>query len=390
MSVEVSTTFTVMAPGTMPEIFAGQRGPEAGGCYLYGRHFNPTVHALASELAAMEGTEAAYCTASGMSAIVGALLQLCHQGSSIVAGHGIYGGTFALLAEFLPKRCGIETTFVDTCDLEAVDAALATGAKVLYVETLANPTLRVADIPALAECAHRHGAKLVVDNTFCPLVVSPARLGADVVVHSLTKFINGSSDAIGGVICGSREFVGSLMDLHDGALMLMGPTMDPRVASQMSLRLPHLGLRMTEHCRRAQIFAQRLHELGLPVIHPALPHHPQHALLRRLANDGIGLCGLLALELPDADIAARLMDELQNAQRFGYIAVSLGYHDTLMSCSAASTSSELDPQSLQRAGISAGLLRLSIGYTGTLEDRWAQLLAGLRAVGLLDATTTGC
>jgi len=383
MSIEASTTFTVLEPGTMPEIFAGLRGPDEGGCYLYGRHFNPTVYALGAELAAIEGTDAAYCTSSGMAAIVSTVLQLCDHGDHVVSGNTIYGGSFALLREFLPRKAGIETTFVDVTDHAAIEAAFTRRTRVLYVETVSNPTLAVADIPRLASMARGHGAALVVDNTFSPMVVSPSRLGADVVVHSLTKFISGASDIIAGAICGTQEFVTGLMDLHLGSLMLLGPTMDPRVAFHLSTRLPHLGIRMAEHSRRAEAFARRLDQLGLEVTYPGLPSHPQHELLKSLANPGYGFGGLLALDLKTREVADRLMDVLQNDMRFGYMAVSLGYHDTLMSCSASSTSSELSEKDQADAGISPGLVRMSVGYTGSLEQRWEQLHAALRRLGLV-------
>jgi len=384
MSVETSTTFTVMEPDVMPEIFAGQRGPEHGGCYLYGRHFNPTVYVLGRELAAIEGTDAAYATASGMSAIVVSLAQLCDHGDHIVASSAVYGGTHALLNEFLPAKSNVTTSFVDITDLAAVEAACTERTRVVYAETMSNPTLAVADITRLADIAHARDAKLVIDNTFCPLIVSPAQLGADVVVHSLTKFINGASDVIAGAVCGDADFITQLMDLHMGALMLMGPTMDPRVAFQISMRLPHLGLRMAAHSRRAQTFAERLADLGVPVTYPGLPDHPQHELLARMAHPDYGFGGLLCIDLGSVDRANALMDALQNRDRFGYVAVSLGYHNTLMSCSATSTSSELSAQEQARAGISPGLLRMSVGYTGSLEQRWTQLVEGLRATGVID------
>jgi len=186
MSIETSTTFTVMQADTLPLLFRGLKGPDEGGCFLYGRHFNPTVYVLGRQMAALEGAESGYCTASGMGAISSVLLQLCRQGDHVVASHTVYGGTFALLKDFLPKRTGVETSFVDTNDLAAVEAAFRPETRVLYVESIANPTLRVADIPALAEIAHARGARLVVDNTFSPLILSPIRLGADIVVHSIT------------------------------------------------------------------------------------------------------------------------------------------------------------------------------------------------------------
>lgn len=381
MSIEASTTFTVMKAGTLPAIFQGKQGPD-GGCYLYGRHFNPTVYVLGRELAALEGSEAAYCAASGMSAIAAVLLQLCDHGDHVVASSAIYGGTFALLRDFLPAKAGLQVSFVDVTDPAAVEAAITPRTKVVYCETMSNPTLRVPDLPRLAEIAHRHGAKLVVDNTFTPLVVSPIQHGADVVVHSLTKFVSGASDTIAGAVCGTTEFVMSMMDLHMGSLMLLGPTMDPRVAYAISLRLPHLGLRMREHSRRAQIFAERLTEAGLKVIYPGLPEHPDHALLERLGNAEYGFGGVLCVDLGTVERANRFMELLQNRDRFGFMAVSLGYFDTLMTCPAATTSSEMREDELRRAGISPGLVRISIGYTGTVEQRWRQMEDALEELGV--------
>jgi methionine-gamma-lyase len=247
---------------------------------------------------------------------------------------------------------------------------------------MANPTLAVPDIPRLSQIAHSHGARLVVDNTFCPVIISPAPLGADVVVHSLTKFISGSSDIIAGAICGTEEFIGSLMDLKLGALMLLGPTMDPTVAFNISLRLPHLGIRMAEHSRRALVFAERLEQRGIRVVYPGLPRHPHHETLKELSNEGFGYGGMLAIDTGDAVKANKLMEILQNKDRFGYIAVSLGYFDTLMTRSAVSTSSELSDDDKAAAGISSGLVRMSIGYTGSIEQRWDQLDDALRSVDL--------
>ena len=239
-SIESSTTFTVIDPETMPEIFAGRLGPDDahGGCYLYGRHFNPTVFVLGRQIAALDGAESAYCAASGLGAITAAILQCVEAGDHIVCATGIYGGTYALLHDYLPKRTGITTTFVDITDLDQVRSAITDRTKIVYAETLSNPTLQVADIPSLSEISKANGCSLIIDNTFAPCIVSPARLGADVTVHSLTKFISGGSDVIAGAVSGSTEFVQSLMDLKDGSLMLLGPTMDPSVAFQLILRVP--------------------------------------------------------------------------------------------------------------------------------------------------------
>lgn len=381
MSIEASTTFTVMDAETMPQIFHGLRGPDTGGCYLYGRHFNPTVYVLGRELAALEGTASAYCTASGMAAITAVIMQLCNSGDHVVSSGTIYGGTYAFLAEYLPKKAGVTTTFVNTSDLAAVEAAITPKTKLIYAESLSNPTLRVANIPALADIAHRHGLPLVIDNTFTPILLSPAALGADIVVHSLTKFISGASDIVGGVVCGSSEFVMSLMDVHNGSLMLLGPTMDPKVAAELSLRVPHLPMRMKAHGERALFFAERLQQRGFDVVYPGLPNHADHALARQLVRGEYGFGGIFTIDLGSSERAFRCMELLQNADRFGYMAVSLGYFDTLMSCSASSTSSEMSDEALRRAGISPGLVRMSIGYTGSIDQRWKQMEDALRVLG---------
>ena len=387
MSIEASTTFTVMDPGTMPELFEGRKAaPE--GCYLYGRHFNPTVYQLGRQLAAIEGTEAAYCAASGMAAISAAVLQLCESGDHIVASNTVYGGTYALMHDFLPSKANIRTTFVDITDLGAVKAAMTGKTKVIYAESIANPTLRVANIPALAKLAHAHDTQLVIDNTFSPLVLSPASLGADIVVHSMTKFINGASDIIAGAVCGSTDFIQGLMDLHEGPLMILGPTMDPTVASKISLRIPHLGLRMAEHAIRAQVFAERLQALGVPVAYPGLPGHPDFNLMEKLRCDDYGFGGILTLNLGSEQKANELMDLLQNKYGFGFMAVSLGYFDTLMSCPGSSTSSEMTDEDLDSAGISDGLVRMSVGYTGTVEQRWRQLERALLDIGAIQMPLT--
>jgi methionine-gamma-lyase len=373
-----------MEPDTMPAMFEGLKGHDAG-CYLYGRHFNPTVYNLGLQLAAIEGTDAAYCTASGMGAIASTVLALCDAGDHVVASNAVYGGTYALLHDFLPAKAGITTTFVDITDLDAVRAAITDRTRLVYTESVANPTLRVADVPKLAGIAHGAGARLAVDNTFSPLILSPVALGADVVVHSITKFISGMSDIIAGAVCGTREFIESLMDLHQGSLMLLGPTMDPLVASKLSLRIPHLPIRMAAHGERALMLAERLHELGLSVAYPGLAHHPDHALFDELRCPDYGFGGVMTLDMGDLAAANALMERLQNHYRFGFMAVSLGYFDTLMSCSGSSTSSELSDADKAAAGISPGLIRFSIGYTGTAEQRWQQLRGALTDLGVLDA-----
>ncbi|KAJ8632383.1 hypothetical protein MRB53_025719 [Persea americana] len=372
MSIEASATFTVMEPDTMRRMFTGELGPDRD-FFIYSRHFNPTVLNLSRQMAAIEGTEAAYCTASGMAAISSVLLQICSSGGHVVASGCLYGGTHALLTHFLPRACNITTTFVDAADLVAVREAIKEGeTKVLYVESMSNPTLAVANIPDLCAIAHERGVMVVVDNTFAPMVLSPARLGADVVVHSISKFISGGADIIAGVVCGPASLVNSMMDLHQGTLMLLGPTMNAKIAFEISERLPHLALRMKEHCQRALAYATRMKKLGLKVNYPGLEDHPQHALLKSMANPGYGFGGILTVDMGTEEKANRLMHYLQNCSQFGFMAVSLGYYETLMSCSGSSTSSEMNAEEKEFAGISPGLVRMSIGYSGTLEHRWSQ------------------
>lgn len=372
MSIEASATFTVMEPETMRRMFAGELGPDRD-FFIYSRHFNPTVLNLSRQMAALEGTEAAYCTASGMSAISSVLMQLCSSGGHVVASRTVYGGTHALLTHFFPRACNITTTFVDISDHEMVNTAIVQGrTKVLYFESISNPTLTVSNIPELSRLAHDKGVTVVVDNTFSPVVLSPARLGADVVVHSISKFISGGADIIAGAVCGPANLVSSMMDLHQGALMLLGPTMNPKVAFELSERIPHLAMRMKEHCHRALTFATRMKKLGLKVTYPGLEDHPHHELLKSMANKEYGFGGLLCLDMETEEKANRLMNYLQNFAQFGFMAVSLGYYETLMSCSGSSTSSELNAEEKALAGISPGLIRMSVGYIGTLEQKWRQ------------------
>ena len=380
-SISRSSTFTVIDPATMPDIFQGLRGPDKNGCFLYSRHYNPTVSVLSRYLAAMEGTESAMCTASGMSAIACTLLQLCRHGDHIVASNTIYGGTHALLDEMLPEM-GIATTFVDPFSNQDFKNAVNARTKVLYVETMGNPTLHIADLPALGRLATERGLTLVVDNTFTPMLVTPALHGAHVVVYSLTKFINGASDIIAGAICTSNDLILKLKDLHTGRAMLLGPTMDPRIAFDMIQRLPHLAIRMREHSRRAMAIAQHLEQAGVSVIYPGLSSHPQHGLFTNMLNQGYGYGGMLAIDCGTQRQAEHFMSVLQNEEDFGYIAVSLGYYDTLMSCSSSSTSSEIPPEDQDKMGLSPGLVRLSIGFSGTLEARIRQMDRAIRMAGL--------
>ncbi|CAA0839927.1 Methionine gamma-lyase, partial [Striga hermonthica] len=301
MSIEASVTFTVMDPDDLRRINSGELGPEQGN-YIYSRQSNPTVHALGRLMAALEGTEAAYCTASGMSAISSVLLQLCSAGDHVVASRTLYGGTHALLGEFLPRACGLQVSRVDVRDHEMVRREMVAGrTKVLYFEAMSNPALTVANVPELCRIAHDKGVTVVVDNTFAPMVISAGRLGADVVVHSISKFISGGADILAGAVCGPTNLLNSMMRVEDGAFMLLGPTMNPKVAFELWERLPHLGLRMKEHSRRALEYATRMKKLGLKVIYPGLEDHPDHALFNSISNKEYGYGGILCVDMETQD-----------------------------------------------------------------------------------------
>ena len=369
-SIEPSTTFTTMNPETMRALFKGEGGPQDG-CFLYARHFAPNSLRLGMRIAAMEDTEIAYPTASGMSAISATLMQLLNPGDHIVSSGAIYGGTHALLQNFLP-RFGINSTFVRPADSDGFERAIQPTTKIIYVETEANPTMEIADLDRLAEMAHAKGALLVVDNTFTPLTFTPAHHQADIVIHSTTKFINGRSDAIGGAICSSHDLLLKLMDLNTGTLMLTGPVMDSRNAHQLNMYLNDLPLRIAAHSERALLFAQRMESLGLTVRYPGLSSHPQHQLAARMKNPNYGYGGMMNVDFGSVQRATAFVKKLQDLGG-GLNAVSLGYFDTLASVSGITTSSEIDGKQQTAMGLSPGLVRLSVGYTGTAESEWTKM-----------------
>jgi len=366
-SVTDSATYTFLQAKTMSDVFEG----EQQGCFLYSRHWNPTNKYLADALAAMEGTEEAWVTASGMGAITSAILQLCSSGDHIVSAMSIYGGTFAFLQNYLPKF-NIHTTFVDITNPDAVRKAITTKTKIIYTESMTNPMLQISDIPALAAIANDHQIKLVVDNTFTPMIIQPAALGAHIVVYSMTKFINGKNDCVAGAICGTHEFIGSLIDVNNGTAMLLGPALDPLRASNILKNLHTLHIRMQQHSRNAMYLAIKMKEAGLIVSYPGLPEHKGHETLKRLMNPDFGFGGMLAIDLVTSDRAAHFM-ELMESHDVGYLAVSLGYFKTLFSNSGKSTSSEVPEDIQQEMGLSAGLVRFSVGLDHNIELTWQRI-----------------
>lgn len=360
-SIADSSTFTYMAGKTMEMVFGGERE----GCYLYSRHMNPSTGYLAEAIAQMENTKAAHVSASGMGSISSTILQICKSGDHIISSRTIYGGTYAFMKNFLPKL-QIETSFVDTTNLEAVQAAITKNTKIIYCETVSNPLLEVSDIKKLAEIAKQNNLKLVVDNTFTPLVFSPKELGADIVIHSLTKFINGASDTLGGIICSDKEFIGQLIDVNDGAAMLLGPTMDAIRANGILKNLRTLPVRIKQHSYNANYLAHKFQELGLKIHYPGLKNHPQHELMKESMNKEFGFGGMLVLDVNTMENAYNVMEEMQN-ENIGYLAVSLGFYKTLFSAPGASTSSEIPEAEQDEMGISQGMIRMSIGLDNDIE-----------------------
>jgi len=360
-SITDSSTYTFLKAGTMEGVFEG----EIDGCYLYSRHWNPSNKYLSQALAQMEGTESASVTASGMGAITSTILQLCSAGDEIVSSRTIYGGTYAFMKNVLPKF-GIKTTFVDTVDLEAVKAAMTSNTKVVFCETISNPLLAVTDIRALSKLTANSEAQLVVDNTFSPMIFSPKELGADIVVHSMTKFINGMSDCVAGTICGSDEFIASLYDVNDGLAMLLGPVLDSFRSASILKNLRTLHIRMKQHSVNAMLMATKLDADGFKIVYPGLPAHPQHQLMKDMMNTEFGFGGLFVIDMQTAERANKLMEEMQD-NNVGYLAVSLGSYKTLFSAPGGSTSSEIPEEERAGMGLTSGLVRISIGLDNDIE-----------------------
>lgn len=366
-SVCDSATFTFMQAKTMMDTFHG----ESEGCFLYSRHWNPSNKYLADALAAMEGTESAWVTASGMAAITCSILQICSSGDHIVCSLTTYGGTFAFLFNYV-KKFNIDVTFVDITNLDLVEQAIRPNTKMIYTETMTNPLLQISDIPALAKIADSHNLKLVVDNTFTPMIVAPHRLGAHVVVYSMTKFINGKNDCVAGAICASHDFINSLSDVNAGTAMLLGPALDPLRSSSILKNMHTLHIRMKQHSSNAMYLAEKFKESGMKIIYPGLPGHKGHKKLKEMMVPEFGFGGLIAIDMVTADRASRLMEMMEIAG-VGYLAVSLGYFKTLFSNSGKSTSSEV-PEEIQREmGLSEGLVRFSVGLDNDIDHTWQKI-----------------
>lgn len=360
-SISDSSTYTFLSAKTMFDTFEGN----TEGCYLYSRHSSPSNLYLGEALAALEGTETANVYASGMGAISSVIMQICDAGSHIVSSRTIYGGTYAFMKNFISKF-DITSSFVNITNLEEVEAAITAKTKMIYCESISNPLLEVADIKALAELARKHHIPLIVDNTFSPLTVPAAKLGATIVIHSLTKFINGTSDCVAGVVCGTTEFCLALKDVNNGAGMLLGSTLDSLRSSSILKNMRTLHIRIKKHSENALYLAKKFEADGFPVVYPGLHSHSGHELIKQQMNPAFGFGGLLTLDVGSLEAANALMEAMQR-ENLGYLAVSLGFYKTLFSAPGTSTSSEIPIEEQLEMGLSNGLIRFSIGLDDDIE-----------------------
>ena len=376
-SISDSSTYTFLSAKTMFDTFEGN----TEGCYLYSRHSSPSNLYLGEAMAALEGTESANVFGSGMGAITSVIMQLCKAGDHIVSSRTIYGGTYALFKNFLP-RLDISTSFVDATNLERVAKSITKNTKLIYCEAVSNPLLEVVDIKALAELAKSHGIPLVVDNTFSPLSIGAAQLGADIVIHSLTKFINGASDCVAGAVCASTDFCLRLKDVNDGAAMLFGSTLDSLRAAAILKNMRTLHIRIKKHSENTLYLAQKFQEAGLKVCYPGLESHPGHTLMKAQMNAAYGFGGLMTLDVGSLDKANALM-ELMQEKNLGYLAVSLGFYKTLFSAPGTSTSSEIPLEEQEQMGLTDGLIRFSIGLDNDIEQTFQRMMDCMKALEIL-------
>lgn len=377
-SISDSSTYTFLEAKTMFDTFEGN----TDGCYLYSRHTSPSNLYLGEALAAMEGTETANVAGSGMGAITATILQICGAGDHVVSSRTIYGGTYAFLKNFTP-RMNISTSFVDITKLDVVEASINDKTKVIYCETVSNPLLEVADLKALSALAKKYNLKLVVDNTFSPLSISPVQLGADVVIHSLTKFINGSSDTMGGVVCGTSDFVNSQKSVIDGASMLLGASMDSLRSASILKNMRTLHIRMKQHSKNASFLADKFEADGVKTVYPGLKSHPSHEIFKSMMNEEYGFGGMLTIDAGSLEKANALM-ELMQERNLGYLAVSLGFYKTLFSAPGTSTSSEIPEEEQEEMGLTDGLIRFSIGLDNDIERTYEMMKACMLEVGVLE------
>lgn len=333
-------------------------GEEPGN--IYARFTNPTVRSFEERLAALEGGQSCVATASGMSAILATCMALLKAGDHVVSSQSIFGTTRVLFNNYL-KRFAVDVDFVELTDLDSWSQAIRPETKLLFLETPSNPLTDIVDISALAELAHRHGCLLVVDNCFCtPALQRPLQLGADIVIHSATKYLDGQGRCVGGAVVGNEEAVGKEVF---GFLRTAGPTMSPFNAWVFLKGLETLSLRMKAHSANALLLAEWLeqHPRVERVYYPGLVSHPQHELARRQMS---GFGGIVAFDVHGGKEAAwQVVDQT----RMISITANLGDTRTTITHPATTTHGRLTPEEREAAGISEGLLRISVGLE-SIED----------------------
>ncbi|GAA4084136.1 O-succinylhomoserine sulfhydrylase [Zhongshania borealis] len=344
-------------------------GEQAGN--VYSRYTNPTVRTFEERIAALEGAEMGVATASGMAAILSTCMALLKAGDHIVCSRSVFGTTTVLLTKFLAK-VGIRTTFVDLVDPKAWQAAICADTRLLFLETPSNPLSEIADIRALADLAHQHNSLLVVDNCFCtPALQLPLALGADIVVHSATKYLDGQGRCVGGAVVGRREHMDEVL----GFIRTAGPSMSPFNAWVFLKGLETLRLRMMAHSASALSLAQWLQDQPniAKVYYSGLEDHPQHALA---AAQQKAFGGVMAFEVRgDMAAAWRFID----ATRLVSITANLGDAKTTIVHPATTTHGRLSPEQRAEAGISDSLIRVAVGLED-IDDLRADLQRGLDAV----------
>ena len=321
---------------------------------IYSRFTNPTVRVFQERLAALEGGEACIATSSGMAAILATCMALLKSGDHIVSANSIFGSTISLFTQYLNKF-GITTSYVPLSNLATWEAAIRPETRLFYLETPSNPLMELADIRALADLAHKHGCLLVVDNCFCtPALQRPFELGADLVIHSATKYLDGQGRCVGGAVVGDRQRVG--VDIY-GFLRTAGPTLSPFNAWVFLKGLETLSLRMRAHSEGALHLARWLETQPAVerVLYPGLPSHPQHELARRQQS---GFGGIVSFELHGGREAAWT---LIDATRMISITANLGDAKTTITHPSTTTHGRLTPQERETAGIREGLIRISVG-----------------------------
>ena len=340
--------------------------------FIYARYGNPTVKMFEDRIAALEGAEDGFATASGMAAVSGALTSMLKAGDHVVSSKALFGSCLYVLEDIL-SRYGVEVTFVDGVDLDQWRAAVRPDTKVVFFESMSNPTLEVIDIKSVCEIAHLHGAKVVIDNVFATPVYSDAfAQGADVVVYSTTKHIDGQGRALGGIILGSRDYIRKTVEPY---MKHTGGSMSPFTAWTHLKGLETLDLRVRAQDATAQALGDALmgHAKLERVIYPGLPNHPQHDLVQaQMGNGGT----MLSIDVKGGRAAAF---QFLNAIKIGIISNNLGDAKTIMTHPATTTHQRLSQEQKDYLGITDGLVRISVGIEDT-NDVIADILQALDAV----------